>query len=302
MVGGYAHPTLSRQSLCVFAQWISPRHPPTIGAMTYELGIIGAGNMAEAIARGVIRAGLFGPGQIIASDVSPQRRELFDQELKVRAVEENAEVARQSKVLLLSVKPQQMQAALAGIGAVADADTLVISIAAGIGSHYIEQHLGSERPWRVIRTMPNTPMLVGEGMVGLARGAQATAQDVAIARRIFESAATVIEVAEEKIDAVTALSGSGPAYFFYLVENMVKAGVAMGLTPEQSHQLATRTVLGAAKMLTTSADSPQELRRKVTSPGGTTHAAITHLDGQNVGPAIVDAVLAAERRGKELGR
>ncbi|MDB5173957.1 MAG: proC [Phycisphaerales bacterium] len=270
--------------------------------MTYELGIIGAGNMAEAIARGVIRAGLFGPGQIIASDVSPQRRELFDQELKVRAVEENAEVARQSKVLLLSVKPQQMQAALAGIGAVADADTLVISIAAGIGSHYIEQHLGAGRAWRVIRTMPNTPMLVGEGMVGLARGAQATAQDVAIARRIFESAATVIEVAEEKIDAVTALSGSGPAYFFYLVENMVKAGVAMGLTPEQSHQLATRTALGAAKMLTTSADSPQELRRKVTSPGGTTHAAITHLDGQNVGPAIVDAVLAAERRGKELGR
>ncbi|MDB5354533.1 MAG: proC [Phycisphaerales bacterium] len=270
--------------------------------MSYELGIIGAGNMAEAIARGVIRAGLFQPEQIIASDVSPQRRELFGRELKIRAVEENAEVAGKSKVLLLSVKPQQMQAALAGIGAVADAGTLVISIAAGIGSAYIEQHLGGGKAWRVIRTMPNTPMLVGEGMVGMARGANATAQDVAVARRIFESAATVVEVTEDKIDAVTALSGSGPAYFFYLVENMVKAGMAMGLTPDQSHQLATRTALGAAKMLTTSADAPQELRRKVTSPGGTTQAAITHLEGQNVGPAIVDAILAAERRGKELGR
>jgi pyrroline-5-carboxylate reductase len=270
--------------------------------MTYELGIIGAGNMAEAIVRGVIRAGLFTPGQIIAADVSPQRRELFERELKVHAVEENAHAARQAKVLLLSVKPQQMQAALAGIGAAADARTLVISIAAGIGSAYIEQHLGAGKKWRVIRAMPNTPMLVGEGMVGIARGAHATAEDVIVARRIFESAAAVLEVGEDKIDAVTALSGSGPAYFFYLVENMMKAGIEMGLTPEQSHQLATRTALGAAKLLTTSADSPEELRRKVTSPGGTTHAAITHLDGQNVARAIVDAVLAAERRGNELGK
>ncbi|MDB5330775.1 MAG: Pyrroline-5-carboxylate reductase [Phycisphaerales bacterium] len=270
--------------------------------MTYELGIIGAGNMAEAIVRGVIRAGLFEPGQIIAADVSPQRRELFERELKVRSIEENAQAARQAKVLLLSVKPQQMQAALAGIGAAADARTLIISIAAGIGSAYIEHHLGAGKNWRVIRAMPNTPMLVGEGMVGLARGTHATADDVAVARKIFESAAAVLEVGEDKIDAVTALSGSGPAYFFYLVENMARAGIEMGLTAEQSHQLATRTALGAAKLLTTSADSPEELRRKVTSPGGTTHAAITHLEGQNVARAIVDAVLAAERRGKELGK
>ena len=270
--------------------------------MHYELGIIGAGNMAEAIVRGVVRAGLFQPDRIIAADVAPARRDLFTNELHVRAIEENVEVARQSRVLLLSVKPQQMAAALAKLGEVTDPKTLIISIAAGISSAFIETHLGAARTWRVIRTMPNTPMLVGEGMVGIARGRHATADDLLLAREIFESAAVVVEVPEDKIDAVTAMSGSGPAYFFYLVEQMVKAGVAMGLTPEQAHMLATRTALGAAKMLTTSSDSPQELRRKVTSPGGTTQAAITHLENQQTGGAIVDAVLAAERRGKELGK
>ena len=270
--------------------------------MQYELGIIGAGNMAEAIVRGVIRAGLFQPGQIIAADVSPQRRELFNGELKVRAIDDNAEVARQSRILLLSVKPQQMAAALARVGEVTDAGALIISIAAGISSAFIEKHLGGGKSWRVIRSMPNTPMLVGEGMVGIARGRNATNDDLALARKIFESAATVVEVPEDKIDTVTAMSGSGPAYFFYLVEQMVKAGVELGLTPEQSHQLATRTALGAAKMLATSPDSPQELRRKVTSPGGTTQAAITHMENQNVGVAVVEAVKAAERRGKELGK
>jgi pyrroline-5-carboxylate reductase len=150
--------------------------------------------------------------------------------------------------------------------------------------------------------MPNTPMLVGEGMVAVSRGANATADDVDAARRIFASAATVIELPEDKIDTVTALSGSGPAYFFYLVEQMIQAGIDLGLTPEQAHQLATRTALGAAKMLATSPDSPQELRRKVTSPGGTTHAAIAHMESQGVGPAIIEAIKAAERRGKELGK
>ncbi len=269
--------------------------------MEYELGIIGAGNMAEAIVRGVVRAGLFQSSQIIAADISAARRDLFSSELKVKSVEENTDAARAARVLLLSVKPQQMAAALARLGEVTDERTLIISIAAGISAAFIEKHLGAGKTWRVIRSMPNTPMLVGEGMVGIARGKNATSDDLATARRIFESAATVVEVSEDKIDAVTAMSGSGPAYFFYLVEHMIKAGVELGLTPEQSHQLATRTALGAAKMLTSSSDSPQELRRKVTSPGGTTNAAITHMEAQKVGGAIVDAVKAAERRGKELG-
>jgi pyrroline-5-carboxylate reductase len=268
--------------------------------MPYELGIIGAGNMAEAITRGVVRAGLLRPAQIIAADVSPARRELFAREINVLAVESNEVAAREARVLLLSVKPQQMAQALAGIGAVLDPAALVISIAAGIPTAFIERHLGAGRAWRVVRTMPNTPMLVGEGMTAVARGANATADDLAAARRIFESAGAVVEVDEDKLDAVTALSGSGPAYVFYLAEHMIAAGVEMGFSPEQARLLATKTVLGAAKMLATSPDTAKELRGKVTSPGGTTQAAVTHLESARFGPALVQAIRAAERRSREL--
>jgi pyrroline-5-carboxylate reductase len=180
--------------------------------------------------------------------------------------------------------------------------TLVVSIAAGISTAFIEKHLGSGKRWRVVRVMPNTPMLVGEGMSGIARGANASDDDVARVQRMFESAGDVVEVPEDRMNAVTALSGSGPAYFFLLVEQMIAAGVDMGLSPQHARQLAAKTALGAAKMLVASpADAPEELRRRVTSPGGTTHAAITHMQAQNVPQAIVDAIKAAERRGRELG-
>lgn len=269
--------------------------------MTYELGIIGAGNMAEAIVRGVLRAGLLTSAQIIAADVAVARRELFQSDLGIKAVDDNATVAGTSRHLLLSVKPQQIQGALAGIGAVMSLETRVISIMAGISTAYIEKHLGGNKPWRVIRTMPNTPMLVGEGMVGICPGAYATASDIADAKKLFEAAATVIDVTEDKIDAVTALSGSGPAYFFYFVEHMIRAGEALGLTADQAKTLAIKTATGAAKMLAASPDSPQELRRKVTSPGGTTQAAITHLESLNVGEILTAAIAAAAKRSQELG-
>ena len=269
--------------------------------MKYELGIIGAGNMAEAIASGILRANLLSPDQIIAADVALARRELFSSRLGITSIEDNADVARQSKRLLLSVKPQQIQSALAGIGAVMNIETRVISIMAGISSAFIEKHLGEGRPWRVIRTMPNTPMLVGEGMVGIAPGAYATPADVADAKRLFESAATAIEVTEDKIDAITAVSGSGPAYFFYFVEHMIRAAEALGLTPEQSKTLALKTAAGAARMLVTSSDTPRELRRKVTSPGGTTQAAINHLEQHRTGEILADAMAAAAKRSRELG-
>jgi pyrroline-5-carboxylate reductase len=194
-----------------------------------------------------------------------------------------------------------MKTALAGIGAVMNSSTLVISIAAAVSTSFIEEHLGSGHNWRVIRTMPNTPMLVGEGTVAMSPGAHATAPDLAEARRLFEAAAQVIELPETKMNAVTALSGSGPAYFFYLVEHMIRAGVQLGLSADESRFLAVRTAMGAAKMLGSLPDPPEELRRKVTSPGGTTQAAIAHLDAQNVADAIVGALAAADRRGRELG-
>jgi pyrroline-5-carboxylate reductase len=259
--------------------------------------------MAEALARGVISRGLLEPAQIIAADVSPQRREAFSTQLGIRAVSDNLEAARTSKLLLLSVKPQQMAEALSGIGSVIrPPDALVISIAAGITTRFIAQHLGAGQPWRIVRSMPNTPMILGQGMVAISRGASASAEDAAAARRLFEVAAAVIEVSEELLDAVTAVSGSGPAYFFYLVEQLIAAGTSLGLTPADAEVLARTTALGAARMLVELTDSPQQLRANVTSPGGTTQAALAHLDECNW-PAITrQAIEAAARRSRELGR
>ena len=271
--------------------------------MSFELGIIGAGNMAEAIARGLIGSKRLAPGQLIAADVSPERRALFESQLGIKTTVDNRDVVRDTKTVLLAVKPQQMAGVLASLRIAFRPNSLVVSIAAGISTAFVEHHLGAPaRQSRVVRAMPNTPMLVGEGMVALSRGAHATDADVVTARRLFEAAAAVIEVPDDKMDAVTALSGSGPAYVFFLVEQMVRAGVEMGLSPQQAHQLATKTAMGAAKMLVMSTDPPAELRRKVTSPGGTTHAAITHMESNNLPGIFVDALKVAEQRGRELGQ
>jgi pyrroline-5-carboxylate reductase len=269
--------------------------------MAYELGIIGAGQMAEAIVRGLLRSGLYKPEQMIAADVVEARRQLFSSQLGIKAVAENAEAARDARALLLSVKPYQMQEVLGGLGAALRPDTLVMSIVAGVRSGSIETFLGDGKRWRVVRSMPNTPMLVGEGMVAIAPGRYATQEDLAAARRTFEASADVIEVSEDQIDAVTALSGSGPAYFFYFIEQMIKAGVELGLSADQARRLASKTALGSAKMLLSSPDSPEELRRKVTTPNGTTHAAIVRMEEGGLGSIIIEAVKAAERRSKELG-
>lgn len=267
--------------------------------MTYEVGILGAGNMAEAIARGLLSSKTFAADQIVASDVVPARRDLFQNDLGIRAIDDPAAVARDSKLILLAVKPQTMNAVLDAIASSARPNATIVSIAAGVTCARIESRLA---PRPVVRTMPNTPLMVGLGAVAIAPGTHATAEHLEQARRLFESVGIVVEVREDQLDAVTALSGSGPAYFFYLVEQMVAAGVKMGLPADVAHRLATQTALGSGRMLIDSPDAPAELRRKVTSPGGTTQAAIEHLQAGGFEPLVVDALLAAERRGKELGR
>jgi pyrroline-5-carboxylate reductase len=269
--------------------------------MSVELGILGAGNMAEAIAGGVVRAGVLRADQIFASDVSAERRAAFGKATGVRTTDNNREVAKDAAMLLLSVKPQHMGDVLGGIADAVRPDTLIVSIAAGIGSRLIETRLGERAAWRVIRSMPNTPMLIGEGMVALARGRNATEEDVARARKLFEASADLIRVEESQIDAVTAVSGSGPAYIFYLVEQMIAAARELGMSEEHARKLAIKTALGAARMLATSPETPQELRRRVTSPGGTTAAAITVMESRQWAAATVDAIKAAAQRGKELG-
>ena len=269
--------------------------------MTIELGILGAGNMAEAIAGGVIRARVLKAGQIAASDVSAERRQVFSSRMGIRALNDNREVAASARTILLSVKPQQMASVLGEIADVVSREALIVSIAAGVSTQTIEKHLSGAGGWRIIRTMPNTPMLIGQGIVAVARGRNASEADARQARRLFEAAASVIEVSEEQLDAVTAVSGSGPAYIFYLVEQMIRAGEQLGLSPEHSRQLAIKTALGAATMLSTSQETPAELRRRVTSPGGTTLAAITHLERHDWAGTTIEAIKAAASRSRELG-
>lgn len=273
-------------------------------AMSHQLAFIGAGNMAEAIARGVLRAKLFRVDQMLASDPQPQRRELFERQLGIRAVDSISEAADDARAIVVAVKPQQAAAVLDKLGLAASQDALVLSVMAGISTTFIERTMGggAARKWRIIRAMPNTPMLVGAGMVAMARGRHASALDFAAARMLMESAAKVIEVSEDKLDAVTAVSGSGPAYFFLLVEQMIRAGVELGLTPDEARTLAVTTAQGAGAMLAGSAESPDELRRKVTSPGGTTQAAMQLLEQRGVPQAIIDAVKRAAARSKELGQ
>ncbi|MBC8108043.1 MAG: pyrroline-5-carboxylate reductase [Anaerolineae bacterium] len=265
------------------------------------LAILGAGNMAEAIGRGLIRAHVFTPSQIIASDPSPTRREFFERELSIRTTSSNRDAARDATIVLLSVKPQHMSTALVGLPDVIDPQTtLIITIAAGISIEFIQSQLGAGKRWRIVRAMPNTPMLVGAGVTAIARGPHATDEGLAAARQIFEAGGAVIEVSEDKLHAVTAVSGSGPAYFFYLVEQMIRAGIENGLSESEATLLATRTAIGAGRMLEATTDSTAELRRKVTSPGGTTAAAIERMSAGGFEAIIADAIRAATHRGREL--
>lgn len=266
---------------------------------TATLGIIGAGNMAEAIARGVISAGLIDAARMTAADPSSQRLGVFA-DLGVRGTGDNREPAS-CDLILLSVKPQHMGDVLRVVAGEVAPGALVISIAAGVTTARIEAALGAP-PRRVVRVMPNTPMLMGAGAAAICPGAAATADDLRLVRRMFECCGIVVDVEEAMMDAVTALSGSGPAYFFLLVEQMIEAGLRMGLPAETARALAAQTAAGAGAMLARSGETPQELRRRVTSPGGTTEAALRVMEQRGLPETVIAALLAAEARGRELGR
>jgi pyrroline-5-carboxylate reductase len=263
--------------------------------------------MAEAIARGLLRSALYGAQDLRACDPSADRRRLFSEELAIATSAGCEEAARDADILLLAVKPFVMGEALGQLKAAARRDALYISIAAGISTRFIESALGGgeggggSKP-RVVRVMPNTPMLVGKGMSAIAKGAHATDGDVIKAEKIFEAGGETVRLPESAMDAVTALSGSGPAYIFYLTEALANAGVAAGLPESEAAHLARQTVIGAAALLEESKDSPAELRRKVTTPNGTTQAAIETLQAGGFQPLMTAAINAAAKRSKELGK
>lgn len=261
------------------------------------LGIIGGGNMAEALTRGVLAANLLPAGAIIVYDPLPERREVFGK-LGCLAVESASEVLA-SEVILLATKPQALRAALEGLGAKMRKSTLVISIAAGVGSRSIAALLPDDA--RVIRVMPNTPLLVGSGVAGVARGAGAGDADMAMALRLFACAGVAYEVEETDLDAVTALSGSGPAYLFRFAEALIAGGEQIGLSPELAKNLTINMLRGSAEMLSRFQE-PDVLRERVTSPGGTTAAALNVFESGDFTGLVVRALVAARDRGVELGR
>jgi len=263
------------------------------------IGFIGAGNMAAALSKGLLASGMIKPEKICASDVDDKRRKHYARATGAEVFADNTAVARQSDVIVLAVKPQQMEDVLSDVGPALEERHLIISIAAGITTGFVEKFV--RNGVRVVRAMPNTPMLAGAGAVGLCKGKWATDADLDLAGNIFESSAVAVAVDEKDMDAVTALSGSGPAYFFYLAEAMIRAGTELGLSDEHAAALARQTALGAGKMLAESDESPEELRRRVTSPGGTTQAAIECMQQAHVADSVVEAVKAAARRSKELG-
>ncbi len=263
-----------------------------------KLGVIGCGKMGSALVGGILKAGLCRPGDVTVFDTYPQAAGAMAEQLGVSVAPDNASVVAASDVVLLCTKPQGFAAMLAELGD--SRDRLLISIAAGIRLAAIES--GTEHRHRVIRVMPNTPALVGKGASGYALGSSATETDAALTESLLGSVGYVCRVGEDDLDAVTAVSGSGPAYFFFMLEAMIAEGIAQGLSPQISRDLAVHTAAGAAELVLATGETPAKLRENVTSPNGTTYAALQFFRGKDFEASVRGAVAAAAERSRELGR
>ena len=263
-----------------------------------KIAFLGGGNMAEALIKGMLSADVAKSRQMIVTDTSPARLDYL-KKYNINLAKSNQEAVQQAEIVLLCVKPQVMDAVLAEIAFAADSSKLVISIAAGITISRIEKALTSNP--RVIRVMPNTPALVLSGAAGLAKGSSATNEDMALALEIFSAVGRAVVVDEKLMDAVTGLSGSGPAYVFTVIEALSDAGVKVGIPRPLALELAAQTVFGSAKMVLDTKEHPAKLRDMVTSPGGTTIAGMHELEKGKLRAVLMNAVEAATNRSKELG-
>jgi pyrroline-5-carboxylate reductase len=264
------------------------------------LGFIGAGNMASALIKGLLESGVYDREHILAADKDENALKRVSAGFGVKCHPSNRKVASESFIVVLAVKPQHIQEALEEMKEAITDHHLIISIAAGIPLRMIRKIMGKNIP--LIRVMPNTPAVVQKGVSALAAGDLATIEHMSIARTIFGAVGETVEVEETLMDAVTALSGSGPGYVFRIMECMVEAGVGLGLKEETALNLVVQTFLGAAHLAKASDDSLPELRRKVTSPGGTTAAGLAVLEEKGLREMIIGAVGAACARSLELGK
>ena len=264
-----------------------------------RIAFLGTGNMAEAMVKGLLRAGASAKEEIVCAEPRAERRAEISQRYGVAATASNAEAADRGDVIFLTVKPQIMSQVLDEVATVVDPKKLVISIAAGITTQAIAAQLGAGV--RIVRAMPNTAALVGAAATAICRGAHATAADLEQARTLFETVGTVDVVDEGLLDAVTGLSGSGPAFLFLVVEALSDGGVKMGLSRDVATQLAAQTLVGAGRLVLETGEHPGRLKDQVTSPGGTTIAGMHALETGGVRGAFIQAVEAATIRSRELG-
>lgn len=268
------------------------------GSMAKQIAIIGAGVMGETLLAAVLKAG-HGTDNVVITEKRQERADELREKYGVKVVG-NAEAAAGAEILLLVVKPQDMAAVLTEIGTSVRPGTTVMSLAAGIRIEAVEAALADGVA--VIRAMPNTPALVDEGMFGLSPGKACTEADLAAAQALLESSGKVVILDEKHQDALTGVSGSGPAYVFYLAEAMIAGGVAAGLDEETAKTLTIQTIVGSAKLLDGSPDGPEVLRQRVTSPNGTTAAAIATFDERGVKESVAAGVVAAAHRSAELSQ
>ena len=270
--------------------------------MTEQLtiGFLGAGRMATALAKGFVRAGLVSAQQVIASDPSREACASFAKEVGAKSTGSNVEVVKFAEVLLLAVKPGHVNGVLAEIRGQLTERHLLISIAAGVPLVRLEG--GLEAGARIIRVMPNTPALVGASATGFALGKAARPEDGALAQKLFSAVGLAFELSEGLLDAVTGLSGSGPAYVYLFIEGLSDGGVAAGLPRDVATRLAAQTVLGSARMVLETGLHPGALKDMVTSPGGTTIEGLHELEKGKLRGTVISAVRAATERSKKLGQ
>ncbi|MCL2296614.1 MAG: pyrroline-5-carboxylate reductase [Methanomassiliicoccaceae archaeon] len=267
--------------------------------MTKKIGFIGVGNMAEAIMKGVIGAGLYTADEIIASEVYEPRRKYIADTLGIEVHKDNQAIAKSTKFIVLSVKPQQIDEVLTSIKSSLTKNHLVMSIAAGITISTLESYVPA---CRVVRVMPNQPCMVLASASAFSRGTNATSEDCAKVDSVLKAVGISLEVKEYLLDAVTGLSGSGPAYAYMMIEALSDGGVLMGLPRDISTKLAAQTLLGAAKTILETGEHPGKMKDIVCSPGGTSIQAVRVLEDCGLRSALINAVEASAMRSKELGK
>lgn len=263
-----------------------------------RLAVLGGGKMGEALIAGLLASGWRKPQDLVATARRQERVAELAEHHGIDAMVENAKAVAGADVVVLAVKPQDIEGLLSDISAHVGPDQTILSVVAAIPTSFIEARLGASVP--VVRAMPNTPSIVHEGMAGIAAGRHADESHLALARDVLSHVGRVVTVPESYLDAVTAISGSGPAYFALLAEAMIEAGILLGLAREVSTELVIQTMLGSAKLLRDEEMHPVELREMVTSPGGTTIRAIRVLEQSGVRAAFLNAIQAAMERSQEL--